>query len=89
MRLQVEQLQKEKRECEAQFRVISKRIDHMERTERTYRQEERPLLVKDYELQQAIDRATFKRVQKGPHRRRATRPQPQSGDEETSRAYTH
>ncbi|KAF8261433.1 hypothetical protein EI94DRAFT_1667128 [Lactarius quietus] len=62
MRLQVEQLEKEKREREARLRVISKRIDH---TERAYRQEERPLLAKDYELQQASDRATFEQVQKG------------------------
>jgi translation initiation factor 3 subunit A len=62
MRLQVEQLEKEKREREARLRVISKRIDHVERA---YRQEERPLLAKDYELQQASDRATFEQVQKG------------------------
>jgi translation initiation factor 3 subunit A len=62
MRLQVEQLEKEKRERESRLRVISKRIDH---TERAYRQEERPLLAKDYELQQASDRATFEQVQKG------------------------
>ncbi|KAH8980164.1 hypothetical protein EDB86DRAFT_3066892 [Lactarius hatsudake] len=61
MRLQVEQLEKEKKEREARLRVIAKRIDH---TERAYRQEERPLLAKDYELQQASDRATFERVQK-------------------------
>jgi translation initiation factor 3 subunit A len=62
MRLQVEQLEKEKRDREARLRVISKRIDHVERA---YRQEERPLLAKDYELQQASDRATFEQVQKG------------------------
>lgn len=61
MRLQVEQLEKEKKEREARLRVIAKRIDH---TERAYRQEERPLLAKDYELQQASDRAIFERVQK-------------------------
>jgi translation initiation factor 3 subunit A len=61
MRLQVEQLEKEKREREARLRVIAKRIDHVERA---YRQEERPLLAKDYELQQASDRATFEQVQK-------------------------
>ena len=62
MRLQVEQLEKEKRDREGRLRVISKRIDHVERA---YRQEERPLLSKDYELQQASDRATFEQVQKG------------------------
>jgi translation initiation factor 3 subunit A len=62
MRLQVEQLEKEKRERESRLRVIAKRIDH---TERAYRQEERPLLARDYELQQASDRATFEQIQKG------------------------
>jgi translation initiation factor 3 subunit A len=62
MRLQVEQLEKEKRERESRLRVIAKRIDHVERA---YRQEERPLLAKDYELQQASDRTTFEQIQKG------------------------
>ncbi|KAH9954091.1 hypothetical protein BC827DRAFT_1244862 [Russula dissimulans] len=62
MRLQVEQLEKEKKERESRLRVIAKRIDH---TERAYRQEERPLLAKDYELQQASDRTTFEQIQKG------------------------
>ncbi len=53
MRLQVEQ---------PKLRVIAKRIDH---TERAYRQEERPLLAQDYELQQASDSATFEQIQKG------------------------
>ncbi len=61
MRLQVEQLEKEKKEREARLRVIAKRIDHIERA---YRQEERPLLAKDYEQQQTSDRSTFERVQK-------------------------
>jgi translation initiation factor 3 subunit A len=62
MRLQVEQLEKEKKERESRLRVIAKRIDH---TERAYRQEERPLLAKDYEVQQTSDRATFEQIQKG------------------------
>ncbi|KAI0292946.1 hypothetical protein B0F90DRAFT_1767214 [Multifurca ochricompacta] len=62
MRLQVEQLEKEKKEREGRLRVTAKRIDHVERA---YRQEERPLLAKDYELQQASDRATFEQIQKG------------------------
>jgi translation initiation factor 3 subunit A len=61
MRLQVEQLEKEKKERESRLRVIAKRIDHIERA---YRQEERPLLAKDYELQQASDRATHEQIQK-------------------------
>ncbi|KAI9461509.1 hypothetical protein F5148DRAFT_955920, partial [Russula earlei] len=61
MRLQVEQLEKEKKERESRLRVIAKRIDH---TERAYRQQERPLLAEDYELQQTSDRATFEQIQK-------------------------
>jgi translation initiation factor 3 subunit A len=61
MRLQVEQLEKEK-ERESRLRVISRRVDH---TERAYRQEERLFLAKDYELQQASDRTTFEQIQKG------------------------
>ena len=61
MRLQVEQLEKEMTERESRVRVIATRIDHIERA---YRQDERPLLAKDYELQQASDRATFEQIQK-------------------------
>ena len=61
MRLQVEQLEKEKRELNEKMRIVSKRIDHIERA---YRKEERPLLAKDYEIQQANDRAVFEASQK-------------------------
>ncbi|KAI0776959.1 hypothetical protein BD413DRAFT_469084 [Trametes elegans] len=61
MRLQVEQLEKEKRELNERMRVLSKRVDHIERA---YRKEERPLLAKDYEQQQANDRAAFEAAQK-------------------------
>ncbi|KAI0704450.1 hypothetical protein C8T65DRAFT_654078 [Cerioporus squamosus] len=54
MRLQVEQLEKEKKE-------LTSRLDHIERA---YRKEERPLLAKDYEIQQANDRAAFEEAQK-------------------------
>ncbi|KAA1473327.1 hypothetical protein DENSPDRAFT_872737 [Dentipellis sp. KUC8613] len=60
MRLQVEQLEKEKKEREERLRVITKRIDHIERA---YRKEERPLLAKDYEQQQASDRKIFEVTQ--------------------------
>ncbi|EPQ53116.1 hypothetical protein GLOTRDRAFT_107210 [Gloeophyllum trabeum ATCC 11539] len=60
MRLQVEQIEKEKRELNERLRVIAKRVDHIERA---YRKEERPLLAKDYEEQQATDRATFEALQ--------------------------
>ena len=61
MRLQVEQLEKEKKELNEKMRVLSKRLDHIERA---YRKEERPLLAKDYEIQQANDRAVFEASQK-------------------------
>ncbi|TBU26431.1 hypothetical protein BD311DRAFT_726099 [Dichomitus squalens] len=61
MRLQVEQLEKEKKELNEKMRVMSKRLDHIERA---YRKEERPLLAKDYEIQQANDRAVFEASQK-------------------------
>ncbi len=61
MRLQVEQLEKEKKELNEKMRVLSKRLDHVERA---YRKEERPLLAKDYELQQANDRVVFETSQK-------------------------
>ncbi|KAI0073341.1 hypothetical protein K474DRAFT_1666713 [Panus rudis PR-1116 ss-1] len=61
MRLQVEQLEKEKRELAEKTRIISKRLDHIERA---YRKEERPLLAQDYERQQAEDRAAHEAAQK-------------------------
>ncbi|KAF8840291.1 hypothetical protein BDN67DRAFT_1069437 [Paxillus ammoniavirescens] len=61
MRLQVEQLEKEKKDLNERLRIASKRIDHVERA---YRKEERPLLDQDYAEQQATDRATFEAVQK-------------------------
>lgn len=61
MRLQVEQLEKEKRELNEKMRIVSKRLDHIERA---YRKEERPLLAKDYERQQAEDRIAHEAAQK-------------------------
>ena len=61
MRLQVEQLEKEKRDMNERLRVIAKRIDHIERA---CRKDERPLLAKDYAEQQAADRTTFEALQK-------------------------
>ncbi|OCH86931.1 hypothetical protein OBBRIDRAFT_890151 [Obba rivulosa] len=61
MRLQVEQLEKEKKELNERMRIISKRLDHVERA---YRKEERPLLSKDYEEQQESDKAAFEAAQK-------------------------
>ncbi|KAI0086809.1 hypothetical protein BDY19DRAFT_958844 [Irpex rosettiformis] len=61
MRLQVEQLEKEKKELTERVRISAKRLDHLERA---YRKEERPLLVKDYELQQASDKTAHELAQK-------------------------
>ncbi|KAF8452199.1 hypothetical protein L210DRAFT_3384394 [Boletus edulis BED1] len=61
MRLQVEQLEKEKKDLNERLRIAAKRIDH---TERAYRKEERPLLTQDYADQQAADRTTFEQLQK-------------------------
>ena len=61
MKMQVEQLEKEKRELNERVRVVAKRLDHLERA---YRKEERPLLAKDYEIQQANDRAAHEIAQK-------------------------
>lgn len=61
MRMHVEQLEKDKRELAERMRVIGKWLDHVERA---YRKEERPLLAKDYELQQESDRSTFEALQK-------------------------
>lgn len=61
MRLQVEQLEKEKKEINEKMRIVAKRLDHLERA---YRKEERPLLAKDYEQQQANDKAAHEAAQK-------------------------
>ena len=58
--MHVEQLEKDKRELAERMRVIGKWLDHVERA---YRKEERPLLAKDYEVQQENDRLTFEALQ--------------------------
>ena len=60
MRLQVEQLEKEKKDLNERLRISAKRIDHLERA---YRKEERPLLAQDYANQRSADRATFDALQ--------------------------
>ncbi|KAG6861043.1 hypothetical protein C0995_004544 [Termitomyces sp. Mi166 len=59
--IQVQQLEKEKKELSERLRIAHKRVDHIERA---YRKEERPLLVKDYELQQKTDRETHETIQR-------------------------
>jgi len=61
MRMQVEQLEREKKELNQRLRTAAKRIDHIERA---YRKEERPLLAQDYAEQQATDRAIFEALQR-------------------------
>ena len=61
MRLQVQQLEKEKKDMQERMRIIAKRLDH---TERAFRKEEIPLLAHDYEQQQTEDRVAFEIAQK-------------------------
>lgn len=61
MRMQVEQLEREKKELNQRLRSAAKRIDHIERA---YRKEERPLLAQDYAEQQAADRIIFDALQR-------------------------
>lgn len=42
------------------LRIVAKRVDHIERA---YRKEERPLLSRDYDIQQKADRENFATVQ--------------------------
>ncbi|KAK0554140.1 eukaryotic translation initiation factor 3 subunit A [Tilletia horrida] len=52
VQLQVEQLEKEKKDLNERLRVVFRRMDHLERA---YRKEEIPLIEKDYERQQEED----------------------------------
>ncbi len=54
--MQVQQLDREKREVSDRLRALHKRIDHFERA---LRKEEKPLLAEDYERQQQEDKKTF------------------------------
>ena len=56
MRLQIEQLEKEKKDLNERLRISAKQIDHLECA---YHKEERPLLAQDYADQRSADRATF------------------------------
>ena len=51
--MQVEQIAKEKKELNERLRIVSKRVDHLERA---FRKEERPLLAADYERQKEQDK---------------------------------
>lgn len=54
-------MDREKRELNERLRIVSKRIDHLERA---IRQEERPLVNEDYELQKKNDLVAFEEGQK-------------------------
>ena len=56
VKLSVEAIEKEKKDLAEKIRVVSKRMDHIERASR---QEERPMLEVDYKAQQARDRRAF------------------------------
>ena len=53
VQMQVEQIEKEKRDLNERLRVIHRRIDHLERA---YRREEIPLLEQDYDQQKQRDK---------------------------------
>ncbi|KAI8897568.1 hypothetical protein BC833DRAFT_593138 [Globomyces pollinis-pini] len=55
--LQVQQLEKERRELAQKTKSLNKRLDH---TERAFRKEEIPLLQLDYKQQQAHDEEVYK-----------------------------
>ena len=57
VQMQVEQIEKEKKELGERLRIIHRRMDHLERA---YRREEIPLLEADYERQKAEDLAYHK-----------------------------
>lgn len=62
VQLQVEQMDKERRELTERMRIIAKRMDHIERA---FRKEEVALLVGDYAQQQADDKAAFEATRQG------------------------
>ncbi|WFD43183.1 eukaryotic translation initiation factor 3 subunit A [Malassezia psittaci] len=59
VQLQVEQIEREKKELSERLRTVHRRMDHIERA---YRREEQPLLAADYERQKAVDLANHKRA---------------------------
>ncbi|KAL4402704.1 eukaryotic translation initiation factor 3 subunit A [Malassezia pachydermatis] len=59
VQLQVEQIEKEKKDLNERMRTVQRRMDHIERA---YRREERPLLEADYERQKKIDRENHDRA---------------------------
>jgi translation initiation factor 3 subunit A len=62
VQLQVEQMDKERRELNERMRIIAKRMDHIERA---FRKAEIPLIVDDYSRQQSEDKAAFYATSQG------------------------
>ncbi|PKI84434.1 eukaryotic translation initiation factor 3 subunit A [Malassezia vespertilionis] len=62
VQLQVEQIEREKRELSDKLRTVQRRMDHIERA---YRREEQPLLAADYERQQKVDLENHKLAREG------------------------
>lgn len=58
--MQVQQIEKEKKDLAQKLSGVSKRIDHLERA---FRREEIPLLKQDYERQQARDKEAHENAQ--------------------------
>jgi translation initiation factor 3 subunit A len=56
VQLQVEQMDREKRELNERMRIVAKRLDHIERA---FRKAELPLLADDYARQQTDDKVAF------------------------------
>jgi len=60
VKLQVEQIEKDKKDLSTKLSGVSKRIDHLERA---FRREEIPLVKQDYEQQQTRDRVAHEQAQ--------------------------
>ena len=59
VQLQVQQIEKEKKELDDRLRAVQRRMDHLERA---FRREEQPLLIADYERQKQNDRRDHDRA---------------------------
>ncbi|BGP53062.1 eukaryotic translation initiation factor 3 subunit A [Rhodotorula sphaerocarpa] len=60
VQLQVQQIEKDKKDLAQKLTSVHKRIDHLERA---YRREEIPLIAEDYKRQQTRDREAFESAQ--------------------------
>ncbi|KAK4058107.1 eukaryotic translation initiation factor 3 subunit A [Microbotryomycetes sp. JL221] len=60
VQLQVQQIEKDKKDLAQKLSSVAKRMDHLERA---FRREEIPLVKKDYEQQQQRDRVAFEQAQ--------------------------